>query len=1264
MKNKSEQVTLEKNSTNYPKKHIEHKYLNRNSTSANISTELNNNLFNKIEDLQYQTIEKDSEKNKKFNKNNINKNLNFSQGNYYTGQKIDSLQRNGHYKKIYLPKEFQSYHEYKNKNNKNLKPFNLYSQSIGTRYKQKNIQNIQNNSNNYLEENIYPSNYSYYEYRYLKKKTVPKKEINFNNNIQITSKYGKDNHNKNSSNVSLKANQNLKKIQIINNHKNSAFINVPSEKKKSEVYYKIKKDKINSSTNSSCDSKKKNLILKNTLNISNIQPYDDYNNTFIQTNTQPRTPSLFSKSKVYSPIKAFVNENIKKNVDNLSNKEDFKNPASKSTERIYIKKLEFIQPKTKNVLMYKKKIYLPNDNKFNITDLNNRFATESNQYSPRVLKHFEKVNTILDNKEKYNNNITITINDTNGKKKINKNINNTINRNIIKNLNKNINLNIDSKPKNLKIQEHLKSYSEFLHPNQGKYTIKNDTNLTGEKNNNILKDIKILDSNKLKNLSSLNNNITKITIYKNNKNEKDNLKNIKNKISNVIKKNNKEEKECMNEIENIMYDNYTDPNQINYTYKDNKNFNQKKDNKNANVLTKGRIGTNQELIETYNNQQTIQPKKKINEKNNLNENKNNNNKTSTNSNINVLEHIKKTKSNDMIIFTNIKKNNLIINNNSNVNNSNNKVINNSNINIANNKALNNSNINNANNKALNNNNANNANNKALNNNNANNLDNKVINNNNANNVDNKVINNNNVGISNNKAINNSNANIANNKVINNNIVNISNNKAKNSETNNKAINNSIVNNINNKTISNNSVNISNIKVINNNLATNPNNKIINNININKLENEKKNNNIIINPINLKNINQPDGNKNPITPRNDPNLTKNAITERNKNPKLKLHRNLSEIPKNSSRIDEASKNEEKITKKIDEDWAKIQYKGMRKKTYDPGRRPRKKNKSSNINKKNTLKEQFSSTIFVKASEGFTQAGEIEKGKRKKNQDTFIIERNINGVLNFNIFGVFDGHGDDGHFASQFVKRYIINRIKNHPLIKRLDEPQDIYTQLKEKGFDIITNIFIDADSQIQKEKFDFTRSGTTVVLIIQLEEHVICANTGDSRAIAVYDDKYEDNLANSKIFHLSYDCKPELPNEKRRIYECGGEVDKAYYSDDEDESIIPFRVWAKGESYPGLAMSRSIGDMDAKKIGVIPNPQFVEYTIDYFSKYILICSDGIWEFMSNEEAMKISNKFYLRNDPIGLCHELYQNSVKLWDEKEIVTDDITIVVVFF
>ena len=47
------------------------------------------------------------------------------------------------------------------------------------------------------------------------------------------------------------------------------------------------------------------------------------------------------------------------------------------------------------------------------------------------------------------------------------------------------------------------------------------------------------------------------------------------------------------------------------------------------------------------------------------------------------------------------------------------------------------------------------------------------------------------------------------------------------------------------------------------------------------------------------------------------------------------------------------------------------------------------------------------------------------------------------MNFNIFGVLDGHGENGHFVSQFVSKYIINRIKNHPLIKNLDNNKKIH-----------------------------------------------------------------------------------------------------------------------------------------------------------------------------------------------------------------------------
>ena len=206
--------------------------------------------------------------------------------------------------------------------------------------------------------------------------------------------------------------------------------------------------------------------------------------------------------------------------------------------------------------------------------------------------------------------------------------------------------------------------------------------------------------------------------------------------------------------------------------------------------------------------------------------------------------------------------------------------------------------------------------------------------------------------------------------------------------------------------------------------------------------------------------------------------------------------------------------------------------MRKKTYDIREHSNKKGKKTKIS--SLLNNEFSSQLYIRSIEALTIAGKNEYGKKKTNQDAYIIEKNVNGILNFNIFGVFDGHGDNGHFASQFVSRYVIQRIKNHPSIKKLDEPKEIYNQLIFNGYAIIANIFLDVDDQIKKEKFDVSRSGTTIVLVIQLEERVICANTGDSRAILIFDKISKDNLVNSKIYPLSYDCKPELPKEKKEF----------------------------------------------------------------------------------------------------------------------------------
>ena len=395
-------------------------------------------------------------------------------------------------------------------------------------------------------------------------------------------------------------------------------------------------------------------------------------------------------------------------------------------------------------------------------------------------------------------------------------------------------------------------------------------------------------------------------------------------------------------------------------------------------------------------------------------------------------------------------------------------------------------------------------------------------------------------------------------------------------------------------------------------------------------------------------------------------SKNKFNDNSTNNQKQKSRRLSDFSKYESRpsmqvYNSNMKNDENDN---EEEWDHAQYMGIRKTTYDPGLRQRKKKNKNLVNLlKNTfLNSEFSQNTYIKSCESITVPGKKENGNKKVNQDSYIIERNINGILNFNIFGVLDGHGEYGHYASQFVSRYVISHIKNHPVIKKCDEPKEIYQKLTLNGYQIIANIFTDADVQIQKEKFDVQNSGTTCIIVIQLEEKIICANTGDSRAIMIYDTNYSDNLINTKIYNLSYDCKPELPNECQRIYECGGCVERAV--DENEQEGGPYRVWVYGEDYPGLAMSRSIGDLDAKKIGVIPNPQIVEYTLDSNSKYMLIASDGIWEFITNEEAMKIGNKFYLRNDATGLCNELYRESVNYWLKEDCIIDDITLIVVFF
>ena len=285
---------------------------------------------------------------------------------------------------------------------------------------------------------------------------------------------------------------------------------------------------------------------------------------------------------------------------------------------------------------------------------------------------------------------------------------------------------------------------------------------------------------------------------------------------------------------------------------------------------------------------------------------------------------------------------------------------------------------------------------------------------------------------------------------------------------------------------------------------------------------------------------------------------------------------------------------------------------------------------------------------------SQAGKGEDGFTKVNQDSFLVIQNEYNLKDFNVFAVMDGHGVNGHLVSRFVTKYFTSFFKkNKKMNSSNSDENQIFYRLKKNDHEVLKRAFRHAERDIEKNNdIDANFSGTTCVMVFQVGDRILCGNVGDSRAIMV---------KGNNVIPLSIDQKPDDPEESKRIKECGGEISQ--YEEDGEKSG-PFRVWQKGEAYPGIAMSRSIGDFIATKLGVIPEPKFIDEKVDKDTKFIVVASDGIWEFLDNEKVKNMVMPFYEKNDPSGACKELIKKATEFWNQEDIVVDDITVVVVFF
>ncbi|KAL9305291.1 putative protein phosphatase 2C 2 [Arabidopsis thaliana] len=234
---------------------------------------------------------------------------------------------------------------------------------------------------------------------------------------------------------------------------------------------------------------------------------------------------------------------------------------------------------------------------------------------------------------------------------------------------------------------------------------------------------------------------------------------------------------------------------------------------------------------------------------------------------------------------------------------------------------------------------------------------------------------------------------------------------------------------------------------------------------------------------------------------------------------------------------------------------------------------------------------------------------KRGKREAMEDRFSAITNLQGDPKQAIFGVYDGHG--GPTAAEFAAKNLCSNILGEIVGGRNES----------KIEEAVKRGYLATDSEFLKEKN--VKGGSCCVTALISDGNLVVANAGDCRAVLSVGGFAE---------ALTSDHRPSRDDERNRIESSGGYVD-TFNS-----------VWRIQGS---LAVSRGIGDAHLKQ-WIISEPEINILRINPQHEFLILASDGLWDKVSNQEAVDIARPFCKGTDqkrkPLLACKKLVDLSV--------------------
>ncbi|XP_059434083.1 probable protein phosphatase 2C 73 isoform X1 [Corylus avellana] len=307
---------------------------------------------------------------------------------------------------------------------------------------------------------------------------------------------------------------------------------------------------------------------------------------------------------------------------------------------------------------------------------------------------------------------------------------------------------------------------------------------------------------------------------------------------------------------------------------------------------------------------------------------------------------------------------------------------------------------------------------------------------------------------------------------------------------------------------------------------------------------------------------------------------------------------------------------------------------------------------------------SATVKSKKSDNYVSVCS-KRGQKGINQDCLIVWEEFGCQQDMMFCGIFDGHGPWGHLVAKRVRKSLPASLlcnwQETISSTSLDLDFQMEVDRNLRRLDIWKQSYLKTYAAVDQELkhhpgIDSFRSGTTALTIVKQGEQLVIANVGDSRAVlaTTSDDGHLVPL------QLTIDFKPNLPQEAERIAESKGRV----FSFEDEPGV--YRMWRQrhnGETPAGLALSRALGDFCLKDFGLISVPDVTQREISKRDKFVILATDGVWDVVSNQEALQIVSSTADREKS---AKRLVEFAVGAWKQKKrgFAMDDISAICLFF